>query len=407
MKYANTTPLELGMTGEFLGKRYRIAGRLVMGMDEGGETYTWNEFHLVADDGSSTTLVHEVTENGVEWRMFTLIEPMHSLTAAEAASRRVGESIDISGKSMRINCVDESRVLHIEGEAPEGVDLGDVAHYFNAESGNEMIVVSWTGDEVEFYRGVTLPAQAVTGAFGVPPASCRVGTPMQTSGASVFDNAGTRQDAGGTFALRPPMNSANRAGISGKMIAGVVAVLIAVAGLWFFNSSRTKSSTPPKLPKTQLIVGKSGELLATRYRITGRAVVEIARVGKRFLRHEYVLTDDNGSEDLLVQGSERSGDEWLLLTSFRTERPLTSQQVGALRLGDALDVDGSSARVTEMFLSRVQSVEGATAFVAGTPLYGLLARSGTKTFAARWNETSVTFYRVTPLPAKSVTTSFK
>jgi len=53
-----------------------------------------------------------------------------------------------------------------------------------------------------------------------------------------------------------------------------------------------------------------------------------------------------------------------------------------------------------MFLSRVQSIEGVTPFVAGTPLYGLLARSGAQTFAARWNETSVTFYRVTPLPAK-------
>ena len=63
--------------------------------------------------------------------------------------------------------MDESLVCEIEGEAPEGVELGDVAHYFNAESGNEMVVVSWTGDEVEFYRGVNIPARAVSSAFGV------------------------------------------------------------------------------------------------------------------------------------------------------------------------------------------------------------------------------------------------
>ena len=38
------------MTGTLSGTRYRVVGRVVLGMEEGGETYYWNEFNLV-DDG--------------------------------------------------------------------------------------------------------------------------------------------------------------------------------------------------------------------------------------------------------------------------------------------------------------------------------------------------------------------
>ena len=52
------------MTGAFVGKNYRIAGRIVLSMEESGETYYWNEFHLIGDDGKCATLVFEQTENG-------------------------------------------------------------------------------------------------------------------------------------------------------------------------------------------------------------------------------------------------------------------------------------------------------------------------------------------------------
>ena len=172
MRYDNPTSVRLGMTGDFVGKHYRVAGRIVMSMEEGGGTYYWNEFHLVGDQGNCATLVFEETDNGPEWRLFTLLEPAPQMSFSEVTSKRVGDRMEFEGKTLRITCVDESRVCHIEGEAPEGVEKGDVARYFNAESGNEMIVVSWTGEEIEVYRGLTLPGHAVTSAFGitgVPP----------------------------------------------------------------------------------------------------------------------------------------------------------------------------------------------------------------------------------------------
>ncbi len=64
MSFANPTPIRIGMTGTFCGNRYRVAGRVVMGMEEDGETYYWNEFNLVNTEGESATLVYEEGEHG-------------------------------------------------------------------------------------------------------------------------------------------------------------------------------------------------------------------------------------------------------------------------------------------------------------------------------------------------------
>ena len=61
------------MTGNFVGKHYRVAGRMVMSMEEAGATYYWNEFYLIGDQGNCATLVYEETDNGSEWRLFTLL----------------------------------------------------------------------------------------------------------------------------------------------------------------------------------------------------------------------------------------------------------------------------------------------------------------------------------------------
>ena len=41
MGHANPSPLRVGMTGMFAGKRYEITARVVMGVEEEGETYYW------------------------------------------------------------------------------------------------------------------------------------------------------------------------------------------------------------------------------------------------------------------------------------------------------------------------------------------------------------------------------
>ena len=48
------------------------------------------------------------------------------------------------------------------------MSVGDVAQYFNAEAGGKMWVVSWSGDEVECYRGMQLHPGAVAQALRLP-----------------------------------------------------------------------------------------------------------------------------------------------------------------------------------------------------------------------------------------------
>jgi hypothetical protein len=42
------------MAGEFFGKRYRVAGRVVLGAEEAGQVYYWTEFNLVGPDLTAT-----------------------------------------------------------------------------------------------------------------------------------------------------------------------------------------------------------------------------------------------------------------------------------------------------------------------------------------------------------------
>ena len=141
MSFANPTRLRIGMHANFGGKDYRLVGRVVMGVTDDGETYYWNEFNLEGKDGSYADLVYEESERGGEWRLFTMFEPEYPMTAADATTKRIGDRLNLTGTDVRVTLLDTSRVYRIEGKAPEGVEVGDVAKYFNAEAGSIMQVV--------------------------------------------------------------------------------------------------------------------------------------------------------------------------------------------------------------------------------------------------------------------------
>src|SRR5512140_1847742 len=113
MSFRNPTKLQLGMEGKLLGKHYRVAGRVVMGMEDEGQTYYWNEFNLLSDEDDSATLVYEETEKGGEWRLFTYFDPQFPITAEDAATRRVGDQLNLDGTDVSVTLVDKSRVYYI------------------------------------------------------------------------------------------------------------------------------------------------------------------------------------------------------------------------------------------------------------------------------------------------------
>ena len=395
MSNNNPTPIRVGTYGTFNGVRYRVAGRLVMGMELDGERYFWNEFNLVSDAGETATLVHEVGEHGIEWRMFVLFEPEFPLSASEAESKRVGDRINLEGTHVRISLVDESRVYHIEGDAPEGVELGDAAKYFNAQSGRDMIVVSWTGDEVEYYRGKDLDTGLVAGAFN-----------MHRKEFSNFDApAGSSLFSSGS-------GDYGESGLSMGTLKVIMAILI-FAGI-FIGVKTCGSPRPPKLltkisaPALRLKVGDSGKLDDKSWRVQGHAVVEIARTGRLHERHEYSLADADGNLALLICGLEANDKNWLLLSPVDPILPPTPAQAAELRVGQTNNVDGLDMQITDVFqsIARPTALSGLPDLDDSDVRFGLIGRASFSTMLIRWNATTIMFYRGKQIAATEVAAAF-
>lgn len=401
MSFANPTPIQIGTWGTFNGGRYRVAGRVVLGCDVDGQRYYWNEFHLVGETGDEATLVHEEGEHGIEWRMFVLFEPEFPLTAADAATKRVGDYLNLEGTGVRITLVDESRVYHIEGDAPEGVELGDVANYFNAKLGKDMIVVSWTGDEVEYYRGKDLSSGLVATAFGLRgPEFNRF---LQSAGSSsVFGSSGFLS---GT--------SADEAEAGSKRVLQIVlAVLLIAMAFVGFTTCRSprRPATVEKVaaPTAPFAFGQEGNWEGRTWSLRAHAVVEIAEVGRLFERHEYHLTDATGNRALLVCGMKPGAADWIWFTPLEPLEPPTPAQAGALQAGETVNIDGWVGPITELFqLVNRQTSSELPDVRDGDLQFGFTVQSGTGLVQARWNATRITFWRGKIVPAKVLLEAFK
>lgn len=393
MSFENPTLLRIGMHGNFGGKDYRIAGRVVMGETEGGETYYWNEFNLESKDGDYADLVFEQTERGSEWRLFTMFVPEYPMTAADAATKRVGDRLNLTGEDVRISLRSSSRVYHIDGKAPEGVEVGDVAKYFNAQAGNDMQVVSWTGEEVEYYNGVNLPQSVVAVAFNVPRAS--IESSFSSSSSSWLGGNDPHFQNGAKYFLRAAM---------------VVFFFIIILGRNFSFSTDYEAAPVKKINAAAppLTLGAAGKLLGRNYRVTAHAIVEIAEVGARFERHEYQLTDDdNGQTGLLICGMKPDDKDWKLFMPVITllQRP---QECGAKKTGDTVNIDGVVGTVHELFLSTTRQVDGGTNtdWHTGEMRFGFEAQGEHGLLLARWDKLFVDFYSGTNIPARQASSAF-
>jgi len=393
MSFENPTRLRIGMHGNFGGKDYRLIGRVVMGETEDGETYYWNEFNLQAKDGSSADLVYEETERGGEWRLFTMFEPEYPLTAADAATKRVGDSINLTGEDVRITLRSASRVYHIEGEAPEGIEVGDVANYFNAEAGDIMQVVSWTGEDVEFYNGVNLARGVVNSAFNLPP------EPAGFSGGKIFSSlsgsSSGNYDSGIKFLLKG---------------AAVLFVFYIFIGRNFSCSTDYEASPVKKISAgpPPLVVGATGQVDDKYYRITSHAVVEIAEVGSKWERHEYQLTDDYGTKALLVCGDQPAAADWVFFELLSPMLAPAAKQLAAKKTGDLVELDGYTGKVGGLFLSTMERTDGEElpGLKNGAVSYGFRSANEHQTLLARWNEAGLQLFRGRTLPAKKLTACF-
>jgi hypothetical protein len=395
MSYANPTSLRIGMRATLAGRPYRVAGRAVLGVVDDGEPYYWNEFNLVSDAGETATLVYEETEHGGQWRLFVLFDPEFPMSAADAATKRVGDRLNLDGVDVHVTLVDQSRVYYIEGEGPAGEDVGDVAHYFNAEAKDKMVVVSWTGDEVEYYHGRDLPRGTVASAFNLPHESAS--SPLGASG-----------DDSSWVTSEPKYDSPTKFFVHLAVLVVFVAIIFSTYSC--HGPSLQASVTKTPAPAVPLLLESSGKLDGKNYRVTGHSVAEIAEVGLLYDRHEYQLVDDDGNRALLVCGWSPKMPDWVLCTPADPATPLTPAQAGTKKLGEVINIGDIYAPIDELFLSTVQQPDPATSSVPGARqgdlLFGFGARSGSTLLLASWNNDSITFQKGIILPAQAATAAF-
>jgi hypothetical protein len=397
MSFENPTRLRIGMHAEFAGKDYRVLGRVVMGESEDDETYYWQEFNLKAGDGSYADLVYEVSERGAQWRLFTLFEPEYPLTTTDAATKHVGDPLNLTGEDVHVTFRGRSQVYRVEGVAPEGIEVGDVAEYFNAEAGDLMQVVSWTGDEVEYYNGTNLAGEFVNSAFKLPP------EPGGFSGITRNFSSLSGSDSG---------NYGSGAKFALKAVVGIVLLFFIIFGRGLSCSTDYEAAAGRHFAAgpAPLAVDTTGTWHGENYRISIHATMEIARIGLIFDRHEYELTDDNGAKSLVVCGDKPDASDWIFYEQFSPALPpiRTARQLAAKRVGEMVELDGFSGRVSEIIHCTVKQVDGdaLSSLKSGGVYYGLVATNEFNMLLARWNTDGIFYYRGQSMAAKNLVASF-
>lgn len=403
MNTANPTPLRLGAKGTLNGWSVRVAGRVVMSMELDGETYTWNEFNLIDTSGNGATLVFEETDDGPEWKLFRAITPDRPLTVSQAAAKRVGDTVDLDGAPIEITLVDQSRVAFIEGTPPEGVEIGDVANYFNADTGDRMLVVSWTGGEIEYYEGLDMPPEAVATAFGFRADQARPATSSFREEGQSFE----RETSG-------PSGLWHKAVLVLLSIAGLFSMRSCFSG-WNFSPSITSSFSKRAAPASVLANGTQGTLGGKAWGVAAQSVTDIARVSGRHQRREYWLRGNNGERALLINALSGGAKEWHLLQPVPVPAGLNPYDAAALRRGVPVKAGERTYPVSDLFQCKTLSIDAtgdaAATLPAGSVEYGFVAGatagSSQGTVVARWTEKQLQLYAGPAVTEAEVLAAFK
>ncbi len=393
MNFKNPTYIHVGQSATYAGLTWQVLGRVVLGVVEHGETYYWHEFNLQSDTGDTATLVFERTERGAEWRWFTQFQPQYPLTAEDAATQEVGDQLNLEGTDVRVSLVETSRIYFIEGQPAEGEHVDATARYFNAQHGDDMIVVSWTGDAVEYYRGRTISNREVRAAFhldapdlpGVPP-----------GGLSRFD---TRENEGFSG--------------SAMVTKVLLAILVLIAGLFLCKFIFMRTGSGPGItritaPASPLSLGATGRVASVNYRLTGHALLQLSEVNWQLEQHEYYLRDDQNQEAVLIMNFHPHDPDWVLFTPMHPLDALTPYQAARRRLGEIVDVAGLVVPVEELFSVHVQSAEfvGAPEVSPGETFYGFSGTHEGSILVANWNASGIHFWRGRSLSSRSVLAAF-
>jgi hypothetical protein len=209
--------------------------------------------------------------------------------------------------------------------------------------------------------------------------------------------------------FRAPGGRSRLPGLVAGSVGALVVVILAVAGFRSFTSSRRALAIVRMgAPASPLAVGKAGSLSGTHFQLQSHLLVEMAMVGRKFDRHEYLLSNDDGTKALLVRGSKPGAGDWWLFKPFQPKTPMTPPQAAAVRWGQTVNVDGLAAKVSELFQCTIRQVESAEAsdLNARDVFFGFTGQIQNAQLLVRWNANYINFFQGVAVQEKEVLGAF-
>ncbi len=101
------SPIQLGTSGVYGNRAFTVAGRIIYDYDEG----SWNEWHVVLDQGRSAWLSDAQSQYAV-----TMAFQAGELPALDAV--HVGARFQWNGTAFEVTAITEARYRGVEGELP-------------------------------------------------------------------------------------------------------------------------------------------------------------------------------------------------------------------------------------------------------------------------------------------------
>jgi hypothetical protein len=256
------------------------------------------------------------------------------------------------------------------------------------------VVASWTGAEIEFYRGRHLGGNAVAEAFQIPASSL---------GPGQFGSTGDGS-ASGTSRMR---------WIGPAVAITVLLFMLAHAPASCRSRGRARPETIERAaaPACDFHPGDRGHLGGLDLRILSQARVEVAEVGRIHERHEFLLEAADGTRFLLLSGWAAPGGDWYFCREPDPRPRLNPAEAAALPRGAKVEVGGLTGTVTSLFRCTGGTLEGLPAHgllpSPGEILSGLMARSGPDVLVARWDARNIRWHHGKAIPAAEVRSAFR
>lgn len=153
------TYLKLGLKGDFDGDAVEVVGWLLYRMKEDGEWYSWEEWLLV---GTKNT--YWISYDHYE-EVYSFYQKITQPLNKNPATLYKGSTVTVDDVKYAVLERDQAKLAGIAGEIPWKARVGEEITYIDAQSGQKLLGVDLTPDELEVFVGREISGREILENF--------------------------------------------------------------------------------------------------------------------------------------------------------------------------------------------------------------------------------------------------